>query len=134
MNVSSLVIRIFCPVSFNKQQLAKAIVADPSAERSKIGRALSTLANTCDFKPNGNAALISRHGLERFVASSSTSIDITEAKALVQGLRNLQNDVRSQEKAAWANAGMRGSSNEQRARALRECVAALQHLYTSPRS
>lgn len=134
MNISNLFVQIFRPVSFNKQQLAKAIVADPTAERLKIGRALSTLANTCDFKPNGNAALISKHGLERFVASSSKSIDITEAKALVQALRNLQNDVRSQEKAAWANAGMRGSSNEQRAHALRGCVAALQHLYKSPTS
>lgn len=129
MNIGTSLLQIFRPVSHAKQQWARAIVADPSTQRSQVAKALSTVNSSYGFKANGTNAFRSQVRLEAFVSAKSMTMDRNSAKWLVQDVRNLQKDLKIQEKSAWANAGVPGSTNMQRAEALRAAVAALRGLY-----
>lgn len=132
-----MLLQTFRPVSYAKKELVKAIVADPSTKRAQIARALETVSNTFDFKADSQFAFRAQGRLERFAAGRQAGpgdpwlkLDShTQAKKIVQAVRNLEADLKGQLKTARAQAADAGSINARRAADLSAAVATLRDLY-----
>lgn len=137
MSISSVLLQTFRPVSYAKKELAKAIVANPSMKRAQIAQALDKVSNRFGFNAAGTAAFASQVRLERFADGSAAvpgysglkSGPHTQARMIVQAIRNLEADLKGQLKTARAESTEAWSSNAHRAADLSAAVAALRNLY-----
>lgn len=137
MSISSVLLQTFRPVSYAKKEMAKAIVADPATKRTQIAKAMHTVNNSFGFKAAGHVAFASQGRLERFAAgrqvvpgSAWPKLEPhTQAKMIVQAIRNLEADLKGQLKTARAEAADAGSHGAHRAADLSAAVAALRNLY-----